>query len=178
MNLTLIKTVFAILCSFTPTWGEDEPTHEREARLGVVATAIVVAADGDKRRIAKLITQAKHESHLSRRIHEGRCKRWECDFGATRIGGKRVVIHRARSIWQSHHIPNDSEATQWWIDSVGTDFVSTLAAARLADRHMQNRRCRDDLRAAFGSLDGRGCRATPNGDKKTRTYQRVIRRLK
>jgi hypothetical protein len=76
-----------------------------------------------------LVTQAYEETKLAKNVHEGQCRAYECD--PTRVGRTGKVRHRARSLWQLHHVgPIEEE----WEHMVGTDFESTRAAAWAATK--------------------------------------------
>jgi len=103
-------TLLAILLSLQPFSGDSETTDQREARLGIVSDAISGMSerasctgsfakdegcsrvwDGSPKELAMLlVTIGYHETHFSKRIHEGRCLVGECDGGA------------ARGLWQLH----------------------------------------------------------------------------
>ncbi|MGC4070288.1 MAG: hypothetical protein QM784_37620 [Polyangiaceae bacterium] len=71
-----------------------------------------------------LVTQAYSESRLAKNVHEGNCRPYECD--PVRIAGTGEIHHRARSLWQIHHIlPIEEE----WERMSGANFASTRAAA-------------------------------------------------
>jgi hypothetical protein len=71
-----------------------------------------------------LVTQAYSESRLAKNVHEGNCREYECDPIRSAWSGQ--ISHRARSLWQIHHVgPVESE----WEHMQGSDLESTKAAA-------------------------------------------------
>lgn len=127
---------------------EKEEPDARSARLHVIADAVTDAAEQATCSAAYetescvrlwpgatldigvlLVTQAYEESRLAKNVHEGRCRAYECD--PIRVGNSGEIKHRARSLWQIHHVgPIEEE----WDHMVGTDYASTRAAAWAATK--------------------------------------------
>ena len=113
--MNFIKYITAILLSFEPSYSDKETWDERSARMEVIATAIddasskatcsdkYVAPDCEKtwpqskKSIALLlVTKGFWESRFAKNVHEGKCRKFECD--AYTVNGNR--LHKARSPWQ------------------------------------------------------------------------------
>jgi hypothetical protein len=99
-----------------------------------------------------LLTQAYAESRFAKNVHEGNCRPYECD--PIRNANTGVVTHRARSIWQIHHIaPIETE----WPQMLGSDLQSTTAAAWAAAKLLSRgyRACRS-ISGAIAAYAGLG----------------------
>ncbi|MGC4090269.1 MAG: hypothetical protein QM756_20790 [Polyangiaceae bacterium] len=162
-----------------PTFHEDvgaELVARKQAQAEVIAQAISDVAEsaegwsGSKRELATLLlTVAWHETRFSLRIHEGKCKPYECDHG------------RARSLWQLHVHP--SLPRDLWLQLAGVDVESTRRAAREAAKALSRSRnmCAGRARGSelvgqtLSAYAGRGCaRLLPDVDARVRTYRRLL----
>jgi hypothetical protein len=120
-----LTTYLLAAISALPTFHEDvgeQFVAQKQAQAELIANAISDAAEsvqgwpGSKRELAMLLlTVAWHETRLSLRIHEGRCRPYECDHG------------RARGLWQLH--AHASLPHERWLTVAGLDAQSTLNAA-------------------------------------------------
>jgi hypothetical protein len=108
--MSIATILLKILLSFQAAYGDHESAEQREARMSIIADAVVDASEhatcsgvyegdvgceviwhGDVAALeALLVTLAGFESNFSRRIHEGHCLPGECDSG------------HAKSLWQLH----------------------------------------------------------------------------
>jgi hypothetical protein len=162
-----------------------EDASARKERLGVIAQAISEAsmhatcsseyALEDCRPVwplrpielgVLLLTQAYAESRLARNVHEGNCRPYECDPIRNAMTG--VVSHRARSLWQIHHIaPIESE----WHLMQGSDLQSTTAAAWAAAKLLSRgyRACRS-ISGAIASYAGLRSCYWSQADSRARMY--------
>lgn len=174
MNLTAyILTAIASLPTFHEDVGDKFVAQKRE-QAQLIANAISRAAEnaqgwpGSKRELATLLlTVAWHETRLSLRIHDGRCKPFECDHG------------RARGLWQLHthaSLPRDR-----WLTVAGLDEQSTLngaAEAALAltrSRHMCRQRGSDWVASTISAYAGRGCAGgLPDLAARVKTYRMLF----
>jgi hypothetical protein len=120
-----------------------EDSQDREARLTIIGNAIAEVAESATCTSATsgvecqrlwpgtpmelsvlLVTQAYSESRLAKNVHEGNCRSYECD--PVRVSRTGEIHHRARSLWQIHHVlPVEEE----WDRMLGASFESTRAAA-------------------------------------------------
>lgn len=116
-----LSEILVVLMLGMPAYHLDkEPEAERRARLEVIAEAVVDASAlatctspyarpgcgvlwrGSQRDLALLlVTQAYWESRLAKNIHEGRCRRFECDPHVNRRTG--LLEHRSRTMWQMQY---------------------------------------------------------------------------
>ena len=137
---------------------DEESEDQRQARLEIVADAIVDAVDratcqgrysdeaceriwpGAKLDLAVLlVTQAYWESRLAQNIHEGNCRSYECDPHTNPRTGKRE--HRSRTMWQ---IQYSSLVAAEWDRMIGATPEATRAAAWAATKLLSRgyRSCR------------------------------------
>lgn len=146
--MNMAQYVLMVLLSLPASYYDKESFVERERRMEVVARSISDAAaratctgrfegrkecnriwPGSVKDLAlMLVTKAWWESRLAQNVHEGNCRKTECD--ATRVGG--VIIHRARTIWQMQK--TGLVEPREWGTMVGTDLRSTRTAAWVAAR--------------------------------------------
>ena len=145
----MIETLLVILLGFQPFYGDTETPAARKDRLTIMAKAIGRAVAGANCHdddepgclpvvtetealplAAALVTQAFWESGLARHVHEGKCRKGECDGG------------RARSPWQFQPVPpvfHVSIRELWWkykgADQDSTDDAAWAAALILARAH-------------------------------------------
>lgn len=174
MSLT---TYLLIAIASLPTFHEDvgeQFAAQKRQQAELIANAISRAAEnvqgwpGSKRELATLLlTVAWHETRLSLRIHDGRCKPFECDHG------------RARGLWQLH--AHASLTRERWLTVAGLDAQSTFngaAEAALAltrSRHMCRKRGSDWVASTISAYAGRGCGGgLPDLDARVRTYRRLF----
>jgi hypothetical protein len=177
-TVNLISYVLAAIAAL-PTFHEDigeQFTATKHAQAETIAAAIADAVDhvddwpGSKRELATLLlTVAWHETGLSLRIHEGRCKPYECDHG------------RARGLWQLHVHSLLPRAR--WLGVAGLDFESTRTAAFEAARALVRSRhmCAAGVRTSawvaptLAAYAGRGCRGhLPDIDRRVQTYRFLV----
>lgn len=88
MATPLTIPIFYALLALPPAYGEAESVSAREVRLATVAVAIDEATDGDDELSAALVTEAWHETRLSRRVHE--------------MGPRKDTSGYAISLWSLH----------------------------------------------------------------------------
>jgi hypothetical protein len=171
-------TNFLLLAiSSLPTFHEDvgeQLAAQKREQAALIASAISHAAEnaegwpGSKRELATLLlTVAWHETRLSLRIHDGRCKPFECDHG------------RARGLWQLHK--HASLPRERWLTVAGLDEQSTqngAAEAALAltrSRHMCRQRGSDWVASTISAYAGRGCSGgLPDLQARVRTYRMLF----
>lgn len=176
MSLT---TYLLMAISSLPTFHEDvgeQFSAQKRAQAELIANAISSAAEsargwpGSKRELATLLlTVAWHETRLSLRIHDGRCKPYECDRG------------KARGLWQLHS--HASLPRERWLTVAGLDEQSTLigaseaAQALIRGRHMCRKSSlgRDWVGPTLVAFAGRGCSGRlPDVDARVRTFRRLF----
>lgn len=173
---TYLLTAIASL----PTYHEDVGDHlveQKRAQAQMIATAIDEAVEqvqdrwpDSKRELAALmLAVAWHETRLSLRIHDGRCKPLECDRG------------RARGLWQLH--VHRSLPRERWLTVAGLTEAATKSAAREAAIALvrSRRMCavatrgRDWVGATLTAYAGRGCGGRlPDLQARIRTYRRLL----
>ena len=156
-----VQYILMVLLSLPASYLDKESTEERRDRMEVVAHAVGEAAaratcsgrfeDEECKRIwagtrkdlaLMLVTKAWWESRLAKNVHEGNCRRHECD--ATFVNG--VLVHRARTIWQMQR--TGFVKPYEWDTMVGTDFESTRTAAWVATRILS--RGKNRCQSVFG----------------------------
>lgn len=173
-----IQVAHQLLREFRPWHGDVEAPAERDARLGIIATASVIAGEGNRERIIGLLVQAKSETNLAAHIHRGECEghpksfHGECDAIWIKQHGRRVRVHRARNVWQVHTAPREDLARLWG-GALGADLAATTNAAKLADYLLQARRCGGDIAKQYSAQGGIGCYATPSGLKRAALHRRL-----
>ena len=139
---TILAAMIALPAAHYPRGLDPETEQERQARYETIAQAISQvsrravcegAGDAPCERIwpgsaeelaAALVTVAWHESRFVLRVHQGKCRRDECD---ARKGPGGAIYHLARGLWQVHSsgiVPRDV-----WRSSVGTTLDRTTTAA-------------------------------------------------
>ncbi len=166
----MIDYILLLLLSVSPSYSDNETWEERNARMTIVATAIDQAASwatctdkyvstdekpckvqwvGSKKDLAiLLVTKGYWESRFAKNVHEGRCKKDECDPLHHKNG---TVTHRARTSWQmqkTSFVRKDE-----WETFVGADQKATSTAASVAARILSaaHRRCQNGI---YGALSG------------------------
>jgi len=172
---TYLLTAIASL----PTFHEDvseQLVAQKHDQAQMIATAIdeaVEQASGwpdSKRELASLmLTIAWHETRLSLRIHDGRCKPHECDRG------------RARGLWQLH--VHRSLPKERWLRVAGVNLEATRHAAHEAAIALvrSRRMCavatrgREWVGATLTAYAGAGCGGRlPDLGSRIRTYRRLL----
>lgn len=172
---TYLLTAIAAL----PTYKEDVGEHlavQKHDQAQMIATAIDQAVEetrgwpGSKRELASLMLAiAWHETRLSLRIHDGRCKPYECDRG------------RARGLWQLH--AHRSLPRERWLKVAGLNpeftrnAASEAALALVRSRRMcaVASRGRDWVGPVITAYAGRGCGGRlPDLQSRIRTYRRLL----
>jgi hypothetical protein len=144
--MTTIEIILAIILGLQAPL-DGEPAQERLARLQTVATAIVDVSEASActgnfstpeckpewtrsplELSVLLATKGYAESLFAKNVHEGKCKKTQCDPYSS--GGK--IYHKARTSWQIQKsgMVSDKE----WKTMVGTDYRSTFTAATVAAR--------------------------------------------
>lgn len=172
---TYLLTAIASLPTFHEDVGEHYAEQKRE-QAQMIATAIdqAVQQNGDwpdgRRELATLmLTVAWHETRLSLRIHDGRCKPLECDRG------------KARGLWQLQ--AHRSLPKERWLRVAGFNPEATRTAAREAaialvrSRRMCSvaTRGRDWVGATLTAYAGVGCGGRlPDLNARIRTYRRLL----
>lgn len=144
----LRETLYLLMMGLPAHYGDPEEPDARSTRLRVIAEAVADVAEQATCSAAYkkescvplwpgasldlgvlLVTQAYEESRLAKNVHEGQCRAYECD--PIRVGFSGEIRHRARSLWQIHHIrPVEDE----WDHMVGADYESTRFAAWAATK--------------------------------------------
>ena len=146
--MSLIKIVLSVLLTFPPYYLDKETKTERSDRMETIAMAVVSVADqatcqedfkSTKEKkctkfwhgsrdslIALLLTQGFNESRFSKNVHEGKCKKYECDPYKDRNG---EIVHRARTSWQ---IQQHLHSEKYWDSMVGVTYQPTRIAAGVA----------------------------------------------
>lgn len=168
-----IQIVFELLRGLHPWHGETETPAQRNARLGIIAAAVVIASEGDRDRAVGLMVQADSETHLSSRIHRGECEGLECDAAMVTRGGRKHRIYLARNLWQVR-TARDPELAWLWERSLGDGLAPTLNAARLADYYLQSRRCRGNVSEMYGAQGGGGCHETESSKQRAEKHERLL----
>jgi hypothetical protein len=174
-----VQWVLAILLSLPPAYADNETTEQRDDRMFTIASAIDEVSDratcqgfydedgclpiwsGTKRQLdALLVTKGWWESRFSLRVHAGKCRPDECDFG------------RARSPWQ---LQRTAYSEPEWSTMVGVGLRPTRQAAWSAAKVLSEgmRRCK----SPHGALAWYGVQRCQWSGAKNRfgTYSRLIK---
>lgn len=197
-----MKILIALLMTLAPHSTDTETSAEREARMGIIAKAIIIAVDeqtchgkfdveGCKRKwkgtrkslTIALVAQGKHETHFAEQIHAGNCRRFECDPIVIRDpltgrierdeDGQPVLKFLARGPWQVQARAPGMEQ-ELWNRARGNSQAATTAGARLAAIYFGRRECGGDLVKMFQSMNGRGCRVGETGKLRAQTYNELM----
>lgn len=140
-----------ILLSLQPSYSDNETWTERTARMEVIAEAIEDASTAatctgkyeipnckktwpkDKKSLALLlVTKGYWESKFAKNVHEGKCRKYECD--SYTVNGN--VLHRARSPWQIQRTGMVTKEEYSAMNSASLD--STKMSANVAVRYLAN----------------------------------------
>jgi hypothetical protein len=172
---TYLLTAIAALPTFHEDVGENF-VAEKQSQAQMIAGAIEQAVgevrdwpDSQRELAALMLTIAWHETRLSLRIHDGRCKPHECDRG------------RARGLWQLH--VHRSLPRERWLLVAGLTAEATRNAAREAaialvrSRRMCSvaTRGRDWVGATLTAYAGVGCGGRLRDvNLRIRTYRRLL----
>jgi hypothetical protein len=146
--MNTVQYILMVLLSLPASYYDKESPEERRDRMEVIARAIGDASaratcderfdkpecepiwkSNRKQLILLLVTKAWWESRLAQNVHEGNCRKTECD--PTKMPGGNI-IHRARTIWQMQKTGLVSRDE--WNTMVGTDFEATRTAAWVATK--------------------------------------------
>jgi hypothetical protein len=113
---------------------------------------------------------AWEETKLARHVHEGRCRRWECD--AQLRNGR--IVHLARGPWQ---IQQSALTRDEWPRILGADQASTDAGAWASAKVLAHgfARCKTMHGAVSVYLTGRTCRH-PEARRRMQTFYRLKRK--
>jgi len=149
--MSFIKYITAILLSLDPSYSDNETWAERTVRMEMIATAIDDASSkatcsekyetpdckkiwaSSKKSIALLlVTQGFWESRFAKNVHEGKCRKYECD-SYTVNGNTR---HRARSPWQIQQ--TSMVSSQEYAQMNSSTLESTTMSANVANRYLAN----------------------------------------
>lgn len=155
------ELVLAMLLMLPPAY-VDRDEEGRQERMGVIADAVSQATErascsgeyasekkcvaiwhGEPKQLAALlVTKGWHESRFAKNVHEGRCKKDECDPKMWR----GVLVHAARSPWQ---FQRTSYASDLWKHTKGAGLGATRNAAFVAARILSEgkKRCRSNYGA-------------------------------
>lgn len=140
-----------ILLSLEPSYGDNESWQDRSARMEIVATAIDDASSRatcsdkydtsdckkiwprDKKSLALLlVTKGFWESKFAKNVHEGKCRKYECD--SFTVNGN--LRHRARSPWQIQKTGLVTDAEYAKMNE--SNLESTTMSANVASRYLSN----------------------------------------
>lgn len=161
----LVDDVRRVLSEEPVSQWDDEGEEQRAKRLDEIASAIVHASQGSRRRAAALLALGHHESNWARYVGDG-CQDVpdgapDCDRG------------KARSYWQVHR----SVCPRAWGDD------SLDAYARCADRVFWRavRRCRErsrhgEIAGGFSGYTGASCN-WGLAAKRAKTYRLRLAKL-
>ena len=162
-----------------PTFHEDVGevfAEEKRVQTSLIADAVSDVASnaqgwpGSSRELAALmLTVAWHETRFSLRIHEGRCRPYECDEG------------RARGLWQLHS--HRSLPRERWLALAGVDATATHSSAEEAARALirSRRMCLSKIRGpdwvapTLAAFAGRGCGGRlPDAAARVKTFRHLM----
>jgi len=147
--MNFVNYITTVLLSLQPSYGDGENWEQRQGRMEIIAKAIDDATskatctekynvpgcekiwNNDKKSLALLlVTKGYWESKFAKNVHEGKCRKYECD--AYTVNGK--VAHRARSLWQIQRttLVNKDEYSKM----NSSTFESTKMSAIVASRYL------------------------------------------
>lgn len=175
--MTLTSYLLAAIAAL-PVFHEDvgaDLVATKQDQAEMIAGAIAHSVEGaqgwpgtERELAALMLTVAWHETRLSLRIHDGRCRPLECDRG------------RARGLWQLH--VHRSLPKERWLRVAGLNRESTdnaaheAAIALIRSRRMCSiaTRGRDWVGATLTAYAGLGCGGRlPDIGSRIQTYRRL-----
>lgn len=147
--MNFVNYITTILLSLQPSYSDGENWEQRTERMTVIAQAIDDAASkstctdkyatvpctkvwsSDKKSLVLLlVTKGYWESRFAKNVHEGKCRKYECD--AYTVNGN--ILHRARSPWQ---IQRTSLVTKEEYEKMNSSSLeSTTLSAIVATRYL------------------------------------------
>lgn len=149
--MNFVNYITMILLSLQPSYSDNETWSERTARMEIIAEAIEDASAAatctgkyetsnckkvwakDKKSLALLlVTKGYWESKFAKNVHEGKCRKYECD--SYMVNGN--VLHRARSPWQIQRTGMVTKEEYSAMNSASLD--STKMSANVAVRYLAN----------------------------------------
>ena len=149
--MNFVNYITTVLLSLQPPYGDGETWQQRSDRMAIVAEAIDDASSRatcsdkyesdkkcvrtwqkDKKSIALLlVTMGYWESKFAKNVHEGKCKKYECDPSISADGS---VYHKARSPWQIQK--TGLESKEEYAKMKSASLESTTISANVATRHL------------------------------------------
>lgn len=173
--------ITAILLTYAPYAGDEEPTAAREERMHTIELSIVRASrkatcTGDfnsdpcirtwkgrpAEAAAALLTLVRFESSAWLHVHAGHCLPHECDNG------------KAHSLWQLHE--SNIVSHDDWVRMHDCTQEATDLAAELALRVLRAARSCGTVEGMFSKY-GSGSTCTLSlGEPRARYYQELLRR--
>ncbi len=160
----MLKIVIAAAMLLTVFHEDAKGSPEKIAQLNAIGAAVAeFGKTADER--AFLLAWAENETHLSLRVHAGRCRASECDRG------------RARGPWQVHRLASMPLDVWDRMHGIENTRAQTEHAARMVRWAL--RQCPDDrVRGAFRRLGGLGCEQQLKGeDERMDDFQRLRGKL-
>lgn len=169
--MNFMQYITMVLLSLNPSYADEESWENRTGRMEIVAKAIDDASAhatcegayagagcekkwlGNKKELALLlVTTGFWESRFAKNVHEGKCRKYECD--AYKVANK--VYHRARSPWQIQKtgLVSNEEYDQM----TSATYESTKVSANVAVRYLAvgMTKCKT-IKGAISSYAGAGC---------------------
>jgi len=164
-----------------------ETSDQREARLSDTARAIDDATlkatcqgpwktakcqrywTGHREDLAiLLVTIGFWESRFALNVHQGKCKKWECD---AELGPNGTIVHKARTPWQ---MQRTSFSEPEWDKMVGIDYEATFHAAYAAAKSLSPgyRKC-GNVYGAISIYAGAGTCKWEDGRNRVAFYGRL-----
>lgn len=149
--MNLVSYITTVLLSLQPPYGDGETWQQRSDRMAIVAEAIDDASSKatcsdkyesdkkcvrtwsrDKKSLALLlVTMGYWESKFAKNVHEGKCRKYECDPSIAADGS---VYHKARSPWQIQRTGLVSQDEYKVMNSATLE--STVISANVAVRYL------------------------------------------
>lgn len=190
--MTLSQLIFTLAMIQRPFYGDTESFPEREARMTIVAEAIVDASDratcqgsykkddcqrvwpGARKDLAVLLlAKAVHETNLAQRIHDGECRveKGECDSARMQLPDGTVRrVPQSVSLWQMKKYGITDE--EW--AAIQTRDGTAVAAWHAARKLSSGMRQCGDVRGAISSYaTGYGC-TWSSAEPRLDTWRRMM----
>lgn len=147
--MSFFEYIVTVLLSLQPSYADKETWDQRTDRMRIIASAIDDASAratcedkydtpdckkvwtrGKRSMAMLLVTKGFWESKFAKNVHEGKCRKYECD--AHTVNGN--LVHRARSPWQVQRTGLVSKDEYNMMNSSSQD--ATTMSATVASRYL------------------------------------------
>jgi hypothetical protein len=188
--MNLVNYITTVLLSLQPTYGDGEAWQQRVDRMSIIAQAIDDASSKatcsdkyesdktcvrtwpkEKKSLALLlITMGYWESKFAKNVHEGKCRKYECDPSVSASG---TVYHKARSPWQIQKTGLVNQDEYKIMNS--SSLESTTMSANVAVRYlsMGMKQC-GTFHGAMAIYGGAGSCSWPGVNNREAFYRHLL----